>query len=654
MKRFSPPARSAAAYNGLRLAGKLGEALNNLVRCAVVVTATLVLTGCPSLVRQAELPPSVERAEELARQGDQAGAARVYEALAAQNNGTDRNAFVFRATRAYLAARHPDEAARALATAETPLSPQQAPEYALLDVQVTLARGDSAQAWQKASLMPVPATVPEKIEYFKIRKRAAFASGQIGDAVSAEIALEPWLSNAQEIRESRLNLLDELRAASDQGVKIDPGAATDSVVRGWLELAPLAAAAARNPGAAIPEIEAWRARNPNHPANEIVRIQLLGNEQIRQPLEAEAHIALLLPITSRAGGAAMQVRDGFMTAYYQSPPTQRPRVRIYDTGEGGIGEAVTHATQEGAEFIVGPLTREEVMAAADLASAHPPILALNFLPNERPAPAAFYQYALSPEDEARSAARRVLEDGHRHGVAIVPSGDWGARVLAAFKQELEAGGGSLFASGSIDSTQTDYSEEVQQILRISDSQARYKRLESILGTKLQFEPRRRADLEFIFTPAQPGVERLLRSQLRFHYAGDVPTYATSDAFEPDPRANQDLEGLMFPDMPWMLGGDLAEAVRSAVHDAWPNGGPRRGRLFAFGFDAYRLAVALRERGVTNNINIEGLTGRLSVDPERRVHRELNWAQIHDGEVRLLQGPSESAALSAAGFRAAGQ
>jgi uncharacterized protein len=337
------------------------------------------------------------------------------------------------------------------------------------------------------------------------------------------------------------------------------------------------------------------------------------------------------------------VRDGFMTAYYQSAPAARPRVRVYDTGEGGgIADAVNRAGQEGAEFIVGPLTREEVVATADLAVPHAPVLALNFLPNERPAPANFFQYALSPEDEARLAARRILEDGHRHGVAIVPSGDWGTRVLTAFKQELEAGGGQVFASLSIDPQQTDYSDEVQQILRITDSRARYKRLESILGTKLQFEPRRRADLEFIFTPAQAGTERLLRPQLRFHYAGDVPTYATSDAFEPDPRANQDLEGLMFPDMPWMLGGDLAEAVRASVRDAWPSGGPRRGRLFAFGFDAYRLAVALRAaRGAINTINVDGLTGRLTVDADRRIHRDLSWAQVRGGEARVLPPPGQT-------------
>jgi len=615
-----------------------------IVRCAVLATAAFVLTGCPSITQQAQLPPSVDRADALARQGDQAGAAKVYEALAEQNSGADRNDYFFRATQAYLAARLPEDAARVLVEVQQPLNAQQSVQYGMLDVQVALARGQGLQAWQKVSAMPVPGTVQDAVDYFKLRGQAAFAAGRPADAVAAEISAEPWLANAQDLRQSRVNLLTELRDASDHGTKIDPRVSNDPVIRGWLELGPLAAEAAHNLNGAIPQIEAWRARNPNHPAADIVRTQLLGNQQT-QPIEtAEAHIALLLPISGRAGAAAAQVRDGFMTAYFQANPTQRPNVRVYDTGEGGgIADAVMRATQEGAQFIVGPLTREEVTAAADLAAPHPPILALNFLPNDRPGPTTFYQYALSPEDESRLAARRILEDGHKHGVAIVPSGDWGTRVLAAFKQELEAGGGTLFAAVTIDPGQTDYSDPVTEILRINDSQARRKRLESILGTKLEFEPRRRGDLEFIFAPAQANLERLLRPQLRFHYAGDVPTYATSDAFEPDPRSNQDLEGLMFPDMPWMLGGDLADAVRTAVHDAWPNGGPRRGRLFAFGFDAYRLAVALHAQGAAaNGVNIDGLTGHLTVDADRRVHRDLNWALIHDGDLKVLPPPGQEA------------
>ena len=81
--------------------------------------------------------------------------------------------------------------------------------------------------------------------------------------------------------------------------------------------------------------------------------------------------------------------------------------------------------------------------------------------------------------------------------------------------------------------------------------------------------------------------------MKFYFAGDVPTYATADAFEPDSNANQDLDGLMFPDAPWLLGGALVDGVRDATNAAWPVGGPRRSILFAFGFDAARLATALR-------------------------------------------------------------
>jgi hypothetical protein len=358
------------------------------------------------------------------------------------------------------------------------------------------------------------------------------------------------------------------------------------------------------------------------------------------PEAAGAHIALLLPLTGRAAAAAASVREGFMTAYYQTPPAERPRVRIYDTGTVSIADALNQATQQGADFVVGPLTREEVTVAADFPGTRPPILALNFLPAEHPAPAQFYQFALSPEDEARLAAKRILEDHHRRGVAIVPAGDWGTRVLAAFKPELLAGGGDLLAVVQIDAARTDYSAAITEVLRINESSARFKRLESVLGTKLVFEPRRRGDIEFIFAPAQANTERLLRPQLRFHYAGGIPTYAISDAFEPDPRANEDLDGLIFPDMPWILGGDLADAVRGATREAWPpNGGPARGRLFAFGFDSFRLAQALRHRGASGEVYIEGLTGRLTIDNERRVHREMGWAQVQNGEVHMLPAAS---------------
>ena len=350
-------------------------------------------------------------------------------------------------------------------------------------------------------------------------------------------------------------------------------------------------------------------------------------------------IALLLPLSGRQSAAATAVRDGFLTAYYSQPVAGRPGLRIYDTTQMSIVAALNQATQDGAGIIVGPLTREEVTAAAAYSGPRPPLLTLNALAGPPPAGRALYQYALSPEDEARQVARRVVADGNHAGIALVPSGEWGKRVLTAFTQELSAAGGQLLDVATYDAASTDYAAAISAVLRINESEARNKRLESVLGIRLTFQPRRRGDVAFIFSPGQAKAERLLRPQLKFYFAGDLPTYATADAFEPDVNANQDLDGLIFPDAPWFLGGALVESVREAITAAWPTGGPRRNVLFAFGFDAARLAAALRTLSAQNanatSLAVDGLTGRLTIAPDGHVLRDLMWAQVRNGEPRVL-------------------
>jgi uncharacterized protein len=166
-----------------------------------------------------------------------------------------------------------------------------------------------------------------------------------------------------------------------------------------------------------------------------------------------------------------------------------------------------------------------------------------------------------------------------------------------------------------------------QALRTDDSSARHSRIQASIGQKLEFEPRRRPDIQFIFAPSQPATARLLRPQLRFHLAGDIPTYTLGDAYDPHPTANQEIDGVMFPDMPWMLGGaGLSAEVREDAR-AFDEPPARRGRLFAFGFDAFRIAISVQRGGP---IIPQGLTGTLSMDAQGRVRRELEWVRIKSG------------------------
>jgi outer membrane PBP1 activator LpoA protein len=139
--------------------------------------------------------------------------------------------------------------------------------------------------------------------------------------------------------------------------------------------------------------------------------------------------------------------------------------------------------------------------------------------------------------------------------------------------------------------------------------------------------------------------RSLRPALRFHLSEDLPVYATSDIFEPNTAANNDLEGILFPDMPWVISPDAVSAqLREALSKHWPVRARGRGRLYAFGFDAYRLVPLLKAGRFGREHAIPGMTGLLSVDESGRVHRELDWARVSNGKAMPVEIAAHSAGI----------
>jgi len=615
-------------------------------RLPLAALIVLLASACTSL-GPGQAPPSLERAEVLLRAGDAAPAASEFERLAAQNPPGPAYDLNLRAARAWLVAGRPGDARRVLAVVDAAVAAGYAATAAqrtareLARIDVLLAEGQAQAAWAQLGAVPEPAEPRLRESWLELKQRLAFATARPVDGVRIELAREAATSDPDTRLRLRRELYAQLRNASERGIKLEPAAAgSDGTLRGWLELGPLAAQAQR--GGAAPALAAWRARYPTHPAAELVRAEIAaatgGADRGRSN-----HVAVLLPLSGRAAAASAQIRDGLLAGMYSATEANRPELRFYDTAELGVDGAVGEALAGGADFVIGPLLREEVMTAADLLGGRTTTLALNYLPVERPAPPGFFQYALSPEDDARLVARRILADGRRRGIALVPAGDWGTRVLAAFEDELLRGGGELLASAEYDSSGNDYSAPIQNVLRLSDSRARARRLESALGTSLEFLPRRRGDIGFIFAPAPAATARMLRPQLRFHYAGDIPAYATSDAWEPGLTSNQDLEGLLFPDMPWVLsGGPGVERLRAATAAAFGDANRSRSKLYAFGHDAWLLATALRARNGTDatSILVDGATGRVSFDEAGRTRRELDWAQVRGGNARLLTAESE--------------
>lgn len=596
---------------------------------ALAALALAALLGACTLGPPIQVTPGGERAAAVARRGDHAEAARLYEQAAAGRAGAEQAELQLAAAGEWLVARRGPEAARVLAAIGAPLDAAQTQRRRMLDAEAALVSGRASDAWQKISAIAEPAATDAAQRYLELRRHIAFAAARPLDAVRAAISAERFVTGEERTRLRRA-LLAELKGARERGVKLEPQATQDPTVRGWLELGAMAVSAPASSLTAGAEAAEWRARYPGHPATELLA------QALSTPLALTGdtrRVALLLPLTGRAAAAAATLRDGFQTAITLLPPELRPEVATFDTGALSVPEAIEQARAGGADIIVGPLTREEVTLAADVGTRGVPLLALNFLAADRGAPAGMYQFALSPEEEARAVATRLLATGKRRGVAMAPVGDWGNRVLAAFQQQFVGGGGALLAQASYDTSMHDYGSSIRSLFGTSASQARRERLQALTGARYEFEPRPRADIEFVFAAGQSTSMRLLRPQLRFYYAGDIGIYSTSDAYAPDAgESNQDLEGIVYPDMPWMLPGDGSVAEARALIDAGagPSGAPRS-RLYAFGYDACQLALALRASGRDPaRVNVSGLTGHLTLDSEGRVHRELSWARMRDG------------------------
>ena len=251
---------------------------------------------------------TVDRAEEATRTGDHAGAAALYERLAAQTTGSDSIEFRLRAARAWLAAgraggcrscagddqrrRHPAAGPRT-APAAHPVGRGPGPW------RRSLARGQRHAAagrprrprrviTKPASRWPSPPAT-----WSMASARSSRASGSSPPGRRARGAH----------RVARRSCAPRRNAAC----RSTPPPGSDATMRGWLEAASVAADNARNPTLGATRLTAFRNRYPSHPA-----LAALADE----PASASSRT----PAAARSGAA-----PGADPAAHRAAPRRQPR-----------------------------------------------------------------------------------------------------------------------------------------------------------------------------------------------------------------------------------------------------------------------------------------------------------------------------------------
>jgi len=605
--------------------------MRRLQQFAVTAVLALLIGGCAAPGGGYSGSGAERRAESLAQSGQYSDAAGAYIGMAASASGAERDRLTLLAVEQWLFAGDGRRARSALSQVPTPESGELLWLWSADAAALALWEGrpDRALALlEPLSRQALPASHRARVE--ALRGDAWFQKGEPLRAVDLYMQRENWLSDPGEIEASRNRLWAGLQVVDIEALRQAATISYDPIARGWLSLAVLANSTGQQGIGWGNGIVRWQETYAGHPAASVLSDLTLPEDSL---LNYPRQIALLLPLTGDSEAAGNAIKNGFLGSYYSAVGgvDNQQRVRIYDVSESGANAAYQQAVLDGAEFVVGPLLRRSVAELANELLLPVPVLSLNYLPNNMQAPPGFYQFALAPEDEAAAAAERAITDEGLRGVALVPANDWGRRVLASFATELEGLGGTLLDVQNYEPNAQDFSFEIENLTGLSQSVQRYQRLRANIGGPLQFDPRRRQDIDFVFLGADARAGRLIKSQLKFHYSGDLPVYSTSFIYSMDGRSDSDLEDVRFADAPWVISPPAWIADYPALYEQYWPAERRLARLHAMGYDAYHLVGALfnsRETGIGEMI---GATGQLFMTTDGRIHRKLAWAEFEQGK-----------------------
>lgn len=462
-----------------------------------------------------------------------------------------------------------------------------------------------------------------QVQFHEMLASAYQSVGNTTESVVERIKLDKFLPDEASKSKNRHALWLALTRLPTAELNTLAAEYTDNAsLEGWIQLALISRRHDDNGQTMLAQVEQWQAHFPEHPGNYILPSPLASVSE--SLFAAPKRIALLLPLTGSLAGPGSAVKEGFMAGFRAKNSSDAVKVDFYNTDAANVAALYLQAIADGADYVVGPLSKTDVAIVAKM--NHPvPTLLLNDVdvrPNDRA-----YQFGLSPSNEARQIAIKMQQNGYARALVISPTGDWGNEVVAAFTDQWRAHGGRIVDTlhyGQND----DMNDVMRHFLHISESEARGKRLKELLGQHIESTPSRRQDFDVIFLLAYSSKARQIMPLLKYYYAGDVPVYATSVVYAGgiNTMRDRDLEGIIFCDMPWVFTHQMS-------NKNWPEQFNSYSRLYALGLDSYALSTQLNQLLLFPAMGVSDKNGALYLNSSQQIARTPAWGQFKQGLAR---------------------
>ncbi|HAT1596366.1 TPA: ABC transporter substrate-binding protein [Legionella pneumophila] len=507
------------------------------------------------------------------------------------------------------------------------LTVEQANEKNLLLAKIDFMRDKPRDALAKLAKIKEPEKLSlyNQIQFHEELAKSFRAIGSYSESVSERIKLESLLPDEESQANNRRALWLTLTSLPQAELNTMAVEAVDkSEMQGWLQLAVISRKYRNNSKSLLAALDQWQMHFSSHPANQILPNPLdsISSKLLTPPKQ----VALLLPLSGPLSSPGNAIREGFMAAYKTNRVDESTKIKVYDTSKGDITNTYHQAISDGAEYVVGPLTKAQVATIASL--DHPvPTLLLN--DTDTSTQNNSYSLGLSPVNEAIQVAIKAKSKGYRKALIIAPNNAWGNEVAKAFTNQWNADGGLVVDTLRYAAKQ-DLNKSMKDFLQITNSQEREKILKQVLGYNVQSTTSRRQDFDMIFLLAYPSKARQIMPLLKYYYAGDVPVYATSSVYSGSANAlkDKDLDGIIFCDIPWVFSHQMGTKN-------WPEQFNSYNRLYALGMDSYTLATQLNQLILFPADGSNDSTGILYLKPTQQVARVLEWGQFKQGLAHSL-------------------
>jgi outer membrane PBP1 activator LpoA protein len=283
-------------------------------------------------------------------------------------------------------------------------------------------------------------------------------------------------------------------------------------------------------------------------------------------------------------------------------------------------------------MVIGPLDKPSVALINALPQRPAPVLALNHLPAGVTANAGLYQFGLAVEDEAVTIARRAYEDRALRVALISSDADWSVRATEAFRSQFTALGGTTVGEAVVKDARS-VTHVVGELLLVSASEERVDALTRTIGTRPEFVPRRRSDLDALIVLTDPAQARAVNAAMAYYFAADVAIYAMAQAAGAgSARELGELDGFRLPELQWRI---FPSEIRTEIDASFPAARSTLAPLFALGVDAFQLSERPDLLLANSPARLTGATGTLQVLATGLVTREPAWAIVQHGALVAL-------------------